>query len=225
MGALRIVFAILLALVAPLALGADDPLKISAITLATNAAGTAEKNGPNYDGFKGVLEVHKNGKQVALLKPEKRMYKVSRMPMTEAAIDAGFTRDLYAALGEQLDNGAWAVRIYYKPFVRWIWFGGVFMAIGELGEDSAAGKSILKTLQTMNKARDGLFERRGSTEAPALGENIEKARQDFDGEVAKVAREDKQGIAAAMSKVRTNSPELYAAAYPAEAEAEANAAE
>ncbi len=93
-------------------------------------AGTAEKNGPNYDGFKGVLEVHKNGKQVALLKPEKRMYKVSRMPMTEAAIDAGFTRDLYAALGEQLDNGAWAVRIYYKPFVRWIWFGGVFMAIG-----------------------------------------------------------------------------------------------
>ncbi|HDO1382941.1 TPA: heme lyase CcmF/NrfE family subunit [Aeromonas veronii] len=93
-------------------------------------AGIKEKNGPNYDGFKGVLEVHKNGKQVALLKPEKRMYKVTRMPMTEAAIDAGITRDLYAALGEQLDNGAWAVRIYYKPFVRWIWFGGVFMAIG-----------------------------------------------------------------------------------------------
>ncbi len=92
--------------------------------------GIKEKNGPNYDGFKGVLEVHKDGKQIALLKPEKRMYKVSRMPMTEAAIDAGFTRDLYAALGEQLDNGAWAVRIYYKPFVRWIWFGGVFMAIG-----------------------------------------------------------------------------------------------
>ena len=92
--------------------------------------GIKEKNGPNYDGFKGVLEVHRDGKQVALLKPEKRMYTVSRMPMTEAAIDAGFTRDLYAALGEQLDNGAWAVRIYYKPFVRWIWFGGVFMAIG-----------------------------------------------------------------------------------------------
>lgn len=92
--------------------------------------GIKEKNGPNYDGFKGVLEVHQDGKQVALLKPEKRMYTVSRMPMTEAAIDAGVTRDLYAALGEQLDNGAWAVRIYYKPFVRWIWFGGVFMALG-----------------------------------------------------------------------------------------------
>ena len=48
----------------------------------------------------------------------------------EAAIVPGFYQDLYAALGEQLDNGAWAVRIYYKPFVRWIWFGGVFMAIG-----------------------------------------------------------------------------------------------
>ncbi|MGL5662134.1 MAG: cytochrome c-type biogenesis CcmF C-terminal domain-containing protein, partial [Aeromonas sp.] len=45
-------------------------------------------------------------------------------------IDAGLTRDLYAALGEQLDNGAWAVRIYYKPFIRWIWFGGILMAIG-----------------------------------------------------------------------------------------------
>jgi cytochrome c-type biogenesis protein CcmF len=65
----------------------------------------------------------------ALLKPEKRMYTVSRMPMT-GRHRCRLTRDLYAALGEQLDNGAWAVRIYYKPFVRWIWFGGVFMAIG-----------------------------------------------------------------------------------------------
>lgn len=50
--------------------------------------------------------------------------------MTEAAIDGGLTRDLYAALGEELDDGAWAVRLYYKPFVRWIWYGGVLMAIG-----------------------------------------------------------------------------------------------
>lgn len=98
-------------------------------------------------------------------------------------------------------------------------------AVGELGEDSTAGKAILKTLTTMNKARGGLFERIGSTEAPALGENIAKARQDFDTEVAKVAREDKQGIAAAMSKVRKESPDLYAAAYPENAEAEAAAAE
>lgn len=52
--------------------------------------------------------------------------------MTEAAIDGGFTRDLYAALGEELDNGAWAVRLYYKPFIRWIWAGGLLMALGGL---------------------------------------------------------------------------------------------
>lgn len=50
--------------------------------------------------------------------------------MTEAAIDGGLVRDLYAALGEELDDGSWAVRLYYKPFVRWIWFGGMLMALG-----------------------------------------------------------------------------------------------
>ena len=52
--------------------------------------------------------------------------------MSEAAIDGGITRDLYAALGERLDNGAWAVRLYYKPFIRWIWFGGLLMALGSV---------------------------------------------------------------------------------------------
>lgn len=96
-------------------------------------------------------------------------------------------------------------------------------AAEELGEDSVSGKAILKTLKTMNKGRDPLFERIGSTEAPELGEGIAKARQDFDSAVAKVAREDKQGIAAAMSKVRNESPDLYAAAYPENAAAEADA--
>ncbi|MDH3858200.1 MAG: hypothetical protein OEV07_09415, partial [Gammaproteobacteria bacterium] len=65
--------------------------------------------------------------------PEKRTYLVQTMPMTEAAIDAGFTRDLFIALGEPLDKeGAWAVRIYYKPFIRWIWLGAIIMAIGGL---------------------------------------------------------------------------------------------
>lgn len=54
------------------------------------------------------------------------------MSMTEAAIDWGFRRDLYVALGEQLQDGAWALRLYYKPFIRWIWFGGIFMALGGL---------------------------------------------------------------------------------------------
>lgn len=50
--------------------------------------------------------------------------------MTEAAISGGLTRDLYVALGEELDGGVWAVRLYYKPFVRWIWLGGLFMVAG-----------------------------------------------------------------------------------------------
>ncbi|KMJ22712.1 hypothetical protein ABT73_19450 [Salmonella enterica subsp. enterica serovar Typhimurium] len=73
-----------------------------------------------------------NGEPEAVLHAEKRLYNTSRMVMTEAAIDGGLTRDLYAALGEELDNGAWAVRLYYKPFVRWIWAGGLLMALGGL---------------------------------------------------------------------------------------------
>jgi len=65
--------------------------------------------------------------------PEKRTYLVQTMPMTEAAIDAGLTRDLFIALGEPLDNqGAWAIRIYYKPFIRWIWLGAIIMSVGGL---------------------------------------------------------------------------------------------
>ncbi|SPW23519.1 Cytochrome c-type biogenesis protein CcmF [Cronobacter sakazakii] len=64
--------------------------------------------------------------------PKKRAYNSNRVVMTEAAIDGGLTRDLYAALGEELDDGSWAVRLYYKPFVRWIWYGGLLMAFGGL---------------------------------------------------------------------------------------------
>ena len=68
-----------------------------------------------------------------VMEPEKRIYLVQQMPMTEAAIDAGITRDLFIALGEPLDDkGAWAVRIYYKPFIRWIWLGAIIMALGGL---------------------------------------------------------------------------------------------
>lgn len=94
-------------------------------------------------------------------------------------------------------------------------------ALGTVGEDSAAGKSILKTLTTMNKGRDGLFKSLGSTEAPEVAENIAKARTDFDSEVRKVASAEKIGIADAMSKVRNDRPDLFAAAYPENAEAEA----
>nr|WP_237589965.1 cytochrome c-type biogenesis CcmF C-terminal domain-containing protein [Salmonella enterica] len=79
--------------------------------------------GPNYRGGVALIGVTRHGEPEAVLHAEKRLYNTSRMVMTEAAIDGGLTRDLYAALGEELDNGAWAVRLYYKPFVRWIWAG------------------------------------------------------------------------------------------------------
>ena len=88
--------------------------------------------GPNYSGGVAIIDVTRNGKPEAVLHAEKRFYTAARTMMTEAAISGGFTRDFYAALGEELDDGSWAVRIYYKPFVRWIWFGGVFMAVGGL---------------------------------------------------------------------------------------------
>jgi len=89
-----------------------------------------ELNGPNYSGGVALIDVTRNGKHEATLQAEKRFYSVTRSMMTEAAIDGGLTRDLYAALGEELDDNSWAVRIYFKPFVRWIWFGGLFMALG-----------------------------------------------------------------------------------------------
>ncbi len=88
--------------------------------------------GPNYRGGVATIGVTRNGKVEAVLQAEKRFYNSARSMMTEAAIDGGITRDLYAALGEELDNGAWAVRLYYKPFVRWIWAGGLLMALGGL---------------------------------------------------------------------------------------------
>ncbi|WJG25285.1 heme lyase CcmF/NrfE family subunit [Vibrio furnissii] len=93
--------------------------------------GLRDKDGPNYDGYIADFEITHHGKYLNTLHAEKRFYRTARSMMTEAAIDRGLTRDLYIAMGERLDdNNAWAVRIYYKPFVRWIWAGALLMAIG-----------------------------------------------------------------------------------------------
>jgi len=94
--------------------------------------GVREITGPNYSAAQARITVSKNGNLVTELFPEKRIYNASRMPMTEAAIDTGFFRDLYVSLGEQIPGTrtAWAVRVYYKPFVDWIWAGCLFMALG-----------------------------------------------------------------------------------------------
>ena len=86
--------------------------------------------GPNYQATRGSFELLRHGKVEEVLYPEKRNYDSSTMPMTEAAIDSGLTRDIYVSLGEPLEGNAWAVRVYYKPFVDWIWGGCLLMALG-----------------------------------------------------------------------------------------------
>jgi len=93
--------------------------------------GVSEQPGPNYVAAIGRVSVSKDGKPVTELQPEKRAYNASGMPMTEASIQTGLTRDLYVSLGEQIPGtNAWAVRVYIKPFVDWIWFGCLMMALG-----------------------------------------------------------------------------------------------
>ena len=93
--------------------------------------GVRDREGPNYTAAQGLVEVTRNGKPVATMHPEKRVYRVQQNPMTEAAINTGFTRDLYVSLGEPVgNNNAWVVRVYFKPFVDWIWGGCLLMALG-----------------------------------------------------------------------------------------------
>ncbi|MGL6027240.1 MAG: cytochrome c-type biogenesis CcmF C-terminal domain-containing protein, partial [Vibrio sp.] len=89
-----------------------------------------DNDGPNYDGYIAEFEITRQGQYINTLHAEKRFYRTAKSMMTEAAIDLGITRDLYIALGERLDdNRSWAVRIYYKPYVRWVWAGGLLMAL------------------------------------------------------------------------------------------------
>ena len=80
----------------------------------------------------GVIRVFDEGEFYTTMKPQKRHYKVQRNMMTEADIDAGLFRDLYVAMGESLEGDAWAVRIHYKPYIRWLWLGAIFMGLGGL---------------------------------------------------------------------------------------------
>ncbi|HEY1044699.1 MAG TPA: heme lyase CcmF/NrfE family subunit [Telluria sp.] len=95
-------------------------------------AGLDEVRGPNYTAVRGTFQVTRDGKPVATLAPEKRLYIVQQSPMTEAAIDRGFTRDLYLSLGEATGDGRWLVRVQHKPFIGWIWAGCLIMAAGGL---------------------------------------------------------------------------------------------
>ena len=86
--------------------------------------------GPNFSAIEAEVEIRKGGDYVATVRPQKRQYLVQQSPMTEAGIRAGLDKDLFVALGDQLGNGGWSVRVQYKPLIRFIWLGCLIMALG-----------------------------------------------------------------------------------------------
>ena len=92
--------------------------------------GVRKVQGPNYTADEAVIEVWNGEEKSGELLPQKRIYSGKGNPMTDASIDKTLSRDLYAALGEELENGAWSMRVYYKPMIRWIWLGCIFMSFG-----------------------------------------------------------------------------------------------
>ena len=92
--------------------------------------GAQAVQGPNYQAMRGHLVVTREGKPVSDMYPEKRVYRVQRNPMTEAAIDSRIKGDLYVQLGEVIAGDKWLVRIWVKPFVSWVWFGCLLMGLG-----------------------------------------------------------------------------------------------
>lgn len=114
------------------ALGIGDTVNVQGYDFAITEF--KEIKASNFDATQAQVTVSKNGREVTTLYPEKRTYIISTMPTTEAAIDASLMRDLYVALGEPIADGSnqWAVRIYVKPLIRWIWLGAIIMALGGL---------------------------------------------------------------------------------------------
>ncbi|MDP2715638.1 heme lyase CcmF/NrfE family subunit [Rheinheimera sp.] len=109
-----------------------------------------ELDGANFGGQAAELDVRKDGQYVTHLHAEKRFYRIQRTIMTESAVHARLSRDLYVSLGEELPGDAWAMRIQVKPFVRWIWLGGLLMSFGALLAlaDKRYRRKVMPTLQT-----------------------------------------------------------------------------
>lgn len=110
--------------------------------------------GPNYQAMRGTVDVQQDGEAITKLYPEKRIYTVQRNPMTEASIDTGWFRDLYVALGEPVSETEWGLRIYYRPFIQWIWIGTLLMAVGGiLGALDKRYRSLAKSSKQNVKAK------------------------------------------------------------------------
>jgi cytochrome c-type biogenesis protein CcmF len=111
--------------------------------------GVERLQGPNYVAERGTVQLLRRGEDTQVLHPEKRAYASGGQVMTEVAIRPGVTRDVYVALGESLGDGAWAVRVHIKPFVRWIWAGALLMALG--GFVSATDKRFRRVASASGK--------------------------------------------------------------------------
>ena len=109
-------------------LGPNESVELGSYSFRFN--GHEEVRGPNYIADRASISVMKDGLDLGNLFPERRIYLATGTPSTEMAIDAGFIRDLFVTLGEEKDGGIWSMTIYVKPFVRWIWLGAIFMALG-----------------------------------------------------------------------------------------------
>ncbi|MEP3786530.1 heme lyase CcmF/NrfE family subunit [Ascidiaceihabitans sp.] len=107
-----------------------EPFNVGAYTLTLN--GVEEFEGPNYLSTMGLVTLAQNGREIAQLRPEKRIYPVAQMPTTEAAIDYDLARDVYVVIGDPQAAGGWAIRTYIKPLTNWIWIGCALMALGGL---------------------------------------------------------------------------------------------
>ena len=113
-------------------MGLNDTVTIE--NYSFELTGVSDVDGPNYKALRGDVKVTKDGKYLEMLYPEKRKYFSSAMPMTEAGIDSGFFRDLYVSLGEPIEGERlqWSVRVFYKPFISWLWYGAILMVLGGL---------------------------------------------------------------------------------------------
>jgi len=113
-------------------MGLNDTVTIE--NYSFELVGVSDVDGPNYKALRGDIKVSKDGKYLEMLYPEKRKYFSSAMPMTEAGIDSGLFRDLYVSLGEPIEGERmqWSVRVFYKPFVSWLWYGSILMVLGGL---------------------------------------------------------------------------------------------
>lgn len=127
---------------------AGSSVEMSGYTINFN--GIKNVKGPNYSAQQGQIEVYQDDEFVALLTPERRTYLVQTMGMTEAGIDGGLFRDVYVALGDPLPDGAWAVRVHYKPFVRWIWLGAILMGLGGFLAMLDKRYRVNKSVQSLN---------------------------------------------------------------------------